>query len=190
MAQARMPRSKARAQRCLRPAAAIERAHAPRRARRCARRPRSTPRRASTAVRCAARRAWGDADRRCAARRRKPRVVTNTVRSPLRSSSALVATVVPIFTASMSVDGQGAPGATPSSSRMPCDRGVVVALGILGQQLVRDQRAVGAARHDVGEGAAAVDPELPAGAGPAFRHYSGRHACPNTGRWMVETVTR
>ena len=29
---------------------------------------------------------------------RKPRVITNKVRSPLRSNSALVATVVPIFT--------------------------------------------------------------------------------------------
>ncbi len=40
--------------------------------------------------------------------------------------------------------------------------GVVVALRVFRQQLVRHQLAVGAARHDVGEGAAAVDPELPA----------------------------
>jgi hypothetical protein len=39
--------------------------------------------------------------------------------------------------------------------------GVEVVLGILGQQLVGDEGAVGAARHDVGKGAAAVDPELP-----------------------------
>ena len=42
---------------------------------------------------------------------------------------------------------------------------VTVLLGILGQQLVGDQGAVGALAHDVGEGAATVDPELPAGCG-------------------------
>jgi hypothetical protein len=39
---------------------------------------------------------------------------------------------------------------------------VAVLLGVFGQQLVRDQRAVGPLGHHVGEGAAAVDPELPA----------------------------
>ena len=34
--------------------------------------------------------------------------------------------------------------------------------GSLGEQLVRDQPAVGTPRDDVGERAAAVDPELPA----------------------------
>ena len=43
------------------------------------------------------------------------------------------------------------------------DRGVAVLLRVLRQQLVRDERAVGPARDDVGERAAAVDPELPAG---------------------------
>ncbi len=43
------------------------------------------------------------------------------------------------------------------------DRGVAVAPGVLGQELVRDDPAVGAAGDDVGERAAAVDPELPAG---------------------------
>ena len=42
------------------------------------------------------------------------------------------------------------------------DRGVAVLLGVLGQQLQRVQLAVGRAADDVGEGAAAVDPELPA----------------------------
>ena len=42
------------------------------------------------------------------------------------------------------------------------DRRVVVTLRVFGQQLVRDQRAVGTARHDVRERAAAIDPELPA----------------------------
>ncbi len=40
---------------------------------------------------------------------------------------------------------------------------VFVALRVLGQQLVRDQGAVRPAGHDVREGAAAIDPELPAG---------------------------
>jgi hypothetical protein len=44
----------------------------------------------------------------------------------------------------------------------PCDGRVGVMLRVLGEQLVRHQRAVGAARHHVGKGAAAVDPELPA----------------------------
>ena len=42
-------------------------------------------------------------------------------------------------------------------------RRVAVALGRVGQELVRQQLAVGRARHDVGEGAAAVNPETPAG---------------------------
>jgi hypothetical protein len=44
----------------------------------------------------------------------------------------------------------------------PGEGGVAVMLGVLRKQLVRYQRAVGPARHHVGEGAAAVDPELPA----------------------------
>ena len=43
---------------------------------------------------------------------------------------------------------------------------IFIARRILGQQLVREQAAVGRARHDVGERAAAVDPELPAARGP------------------------
>ena len=41
------------------------------------------------------------------------------------------------------------------------DRGVPVMLRVLRQQLPRHQRAVGALPHDVGEGSAPVDPELP-----------------------------
>ncbi len=37
---------------------------------------------------------------------------------------------------------------------------VAVLFGVLGQQLVGEQLPVGPARHDVGEGAAAIDPEL------------------------------
>ncbi len=42
------------------------------------------------------------------------------------------------------------------------DSRVVVAAGVVGEELAGDQPAVGAAAHDVGEGAAPVDPELPA----------------------------
>ncbi len=41
--------------------------------------------------------------------------------------------------------------------------GITVVLGVFAQQLVRDQGAVGALGHDIGKGATAVDPELPAG---------------------------
>ena len=47
-------------------------------------------------------------------------VTTSRVRSPLRSSSALVATVVPIFTAPMLPGGIASPAFRPSRSRMPC----------------------------------------------------------------------
>src|SRR5918994_3021629 len=49
----------------------------------------------------------------------KPRVIANAVRSPVRSSSALVATVVPIRTTSIRSAGMRAPGSMPSSARMP-----------------------------------------------------------------------
>ena len=39
--------------------------------------------------------------------------------------------------------------------------GVAIGLGVLGEQFVRGERAVRAASHHVGEGAAAVDPEIP-----------------------------
>ena len=42
------------------------------------------------------------------------------------------------------------------------ERRVAVMLRVFGQQLVRDDAAVGPARDDIGEGAAAIDPELPA----------------------------
>ena len=92
----------------------------------------------------------------------KPRVITSAVRSPVRSSSALVATVVPIFTASIAPAGIGAPGAQAEQLADAVHRRVAIALRVLGQQLVRDERAVRPARDDVGERAAAVDPELPA----------------------------
>jgi hypothetical protein len=42
-------------------------------------------------------------------------------------------------------------------------RGIAVLPRVFRQQLVRDQPAIGPAPHDVGEGAAPVNPELPAG---------------------------
>ena len=39
--------------------------------------------------------------------------------------------------------------------------GVGIGLGVFRQELVRDQRSVGAAPDHVGKGAAAVDPEVP-----------------------------
>ena len=48
------------------------------------------------------------------------RVMTSAVRSPLRSSNAFVATVVPIFTAPIIAAGIGASDERPSTSRMPC----------------------------------------------------------------------
>ena len=50
---------------------------------------------------------------------RKPRVITSTVRSPRRSSSALVATVVPIFTQSTWAGVIASPGCRPSKRLMP-----------------------------------------------------------------------
>src|SRR6516162_2773687 len=60
---------------------------------------------------------------------RKPLVVTSAVRAPLRSSSALVATVVPILTALMSASGNGSPGSSPMRSRMPCTAASAYASG-------------------------------------------------------------
>src|SRR5208283_3125000 len=49
------------------------------------------------------------------------------------------------------------------------NRRVLIALRVVGQQLVSDQGTVGTPRNDVGEGPAAVDPELPA-AGQRIGH--------------------
>ena len=94
---------------------------------------------------------------------RKPRVVTSSVGSPLRSSSALVATVVPIFTHSTCVGVIGSSALQAEQVADAGDRRVAVLLGVLRQQLVRVTSVPsGALADDVGEGAAAVDPELPA----------------------------
>src|SRR5262249_59060393 len=44
-------------------------------------------------------------------------------------------------------------------------RGVAIGLGVVGKKLVGDERAVRPASDHVGEGAAAVDPEIPAAVG-------------------------
>src|SRR5215469_6432818 len=75
---------------------------------------------------------------------RNPSLTINSAGSPLRSSSALVATVVPILTL-----------------EMRCDGSVFIGSGILREQLSREKRAVRRSRNDVGEGAAPVDEELP-----------------------------
>ena len=53
------------------------------------------------------------------------------------------------------------------------DGGVAVTTGVFRQQLVGDQCAVGVARDDIGEGTAAVDPELPLSLGHAARFGRG-----------------
>ena len=93
---------------------------------------------------------------------RKPLVVSSSVRSPLRSSSALVATVVPIFTAPTRPAGIGSPACKAEQVADALDGGVAIGLRVLRQELVGDQRAVRPPADHVGEGAAAVDPEIPA----------------------------
>ena len=88
-------------------------------------------------------------------------MISSSVRSPLRSSSALVATVVPIFTAPTWRTGIASPRLQAQQVADALHGGVGIGLGVLRQQLVRDQPAVRPAPHHVGEGAAAVDPEIP-----------------------------
>jgi hypothetical protein len=52
--------------------------------------------------------------------------------------------------------------------------GIAIGLGILGQKLVGDERAVGPPSDHVGEGAAAIDPEIPA---VGFAHPPLRRSC-------------
>ena len=78
-------------------------------------------RKAARAGRCGARRCPAAPGSRSAARRRSPLVMASTTGSPLRSSKALVATVVPIFTL---VD-RAAAGLRRRAAPDPGDRGVV-----------------------------------------------------------------
>ena len=84
------------------------------------------------------------------------------MRSPLRSSSALVATVVPIFTVPISPAGIGFAAAQPEQIPDALHGGIPIGVGIFRQQLVGEEAPVRPAADDVGEGPAAVDPEIPA----------------------------
>ena len=64
-------------------------------------------------------------------------------------------------------------GLDPEQMAYARHRGVAVLIRVLRQQLVRGDGAVGAARNDVGEGAAAIYPELPAGGGCLCVHFCG-----------------
>ena len=64
------------------------------------------------------------------------------MRSPLRSSSALVATVVPIFTAPTRPGGIASPAFRPEQIADALHGGVGIGSGIFRQQLVRNKRAV------------------------------------------------
>ena len=79
-----------------------------------------------------------------------------------------MATVVPILTLSISSVGSGAPARHAKQIADAGRRRIHIGLWILREELVREQAAVRRPRHDVGEGAAAVDAELPG----AQRHPS------------------
>ena len=71
-------------------------------------------------------------------------------------------------------DGLGGDGRRRAQAEHVADaleRGVAIALGVLRQDFMGDEAAVGTAGDHVGEGAAAVDPELPA---PILRRAEGR----------------
>ncbi len=78
--------------------------------------------------------------------------------------------------------GDGCAGGDCEQLAYPGDRGIAVAAGILGEQLVGEDAPVRAQGDDIGESAAAVDPELPffhvesiAQAGCAFGPRSPAH---------------
>ena len=87
--------------------------------------------------------------------------MTSAVRSPLRSSSALVATVVPILTWPTRSAGMESSADYAEQVANALDGGVRIGLpGFSGQQLALVQRAIGRAANHIGECAAAVDPEI------------------------------
>ena len=90
-------------------------------------------------------------------------MIASTVGVPLRSSSALVATVVPILTASTASSGRRSPLRQAQQVADALDRRILVLLGVLREQLVDPDRPVRRPADHVGERAAAIDPELPAG---------------------------
>jgi hypothetical protein len=94
----------------------------------------------------------------------KSGVISSAVRSPLRSSNALVATVVPIFTAVDLLNRysryarryQTGGGFPASAASAYCRDSRIAAYDVT-------RTAVGFARDNIRESAAAVYPELPAG---------------------------
>ncbi len=65
------------------------------------------------------------------------------------------------------------------------ERRVAVAAGVFAQQLAGGEVPRGVARHDVGEGAAAIDPELPAHARPRCRASMGApRKCDKPARYL------
>ena len=116
----------------------------------------------------------------------RPAVIASVVGSPRRSSKALVATVVPILTASIALAGIGA--SAPGAAAAGCPRAPrLVLLGLSDRSLCGSRRR--RARHHVGEGAAAIDPELPGRCAPDLGHRRSRplggkstHLTVNTGR--------
>ena len=99
-------------------------------------------------------------------------MIASIVGSPRRSSRALVATVVPILTASIALAGISSPGARREQLADPLERRVVVLLRIVGQELVHADGTPSGVRADhVGERAAPVDPELPPSRARALDHH-------------------
>ena len=72
-----------------------------------------------------------------------------------------MATVVPILTLATRAAGIGASGAEPEEAADAVERGVGVLARVLREELRPVQPPLRIARDDVGEGAAAVDPEIP-----------------------------
>ena len=80
-----------------------------------------------------------------------------------------MATVVPILTVATRSVGIHSPGFSAIRAADAGDGGVAEFGPVLGEELGRGQAAVGIARHDIGEGATAIDPEVPS-AGSRCRH--------------------
>ena len=151
---------------------------AARRPRRRARRPRSRARAAAAASRCAARRdpgAPGCRSSKHVARARGSRRAAS--RAPRRSSSALVATVVP--SAHAARRERARPARRPRAREQRADRRRP-APSSRESSFAACSAPSGASADHVGEGAAAVDPELPSA--PAHRALRRAAAAPRRAR--------
>ena len=112
---ARMPLARARGERGA-GGGLVQRSRSPRHRRRRGRRSRRRSRAAVDGRRTLRSNSRGRAWLPMRSTSAKPRFTSSSMRSPLRSSSALVATVVPIFTASIMPGGIGASSGTPRTS--------------------------------------------------------------------------